>query len=179
MQRALWAPATTEHLAIEELQRYAQASDFASLHKWSIENPERFWRYVFDDCEVIGSLGKQGAVGSGFLNTRFFPDAQLNIADTLLKGSDEQIIITEISESGLEKEYTRLQVRKIANQVAFGLQQIGVKEGDVVSAIVSNVAETVFFALGALKIGAIFSSTSADFGSATVLDRLEQINPKV
>ena len=179
MQRALWAPASTEHLAIEELQRYAQVSDFKSLHEWSIENPDRFWRYVFDDCEVVGSLGNKGAIGSGFLDTRFFPDAQLNISDTLLQGSDEQIIITEISESGLKKEFTRSQVRQIANQVAFGLQQIGVKEGDVVSAIVANVAETVFFALGALKIGAIFSSTSADFGTATVLDRLEQINPKV
>jgi len=179
MQRALWAPASTEHLAIDELQRYAQVSDFKSLHKWSIENPDLFWRYVFDDCEVVGSLGNQGAIGSDFLKSNFFPDAQLNIADTLLKGNDEQIIITEISESGLKKEFTRSQVRQIANQVAFGLQQIGLKEGDVVSAIVSNVAETVFFALGALKIGAIFSSTSADFGSATVLDRFQQIDPKV
>ena len=179
MRRALWAPASTEHLAIEELQRYAQVSDFKSLHEWSIENPELFWRYVFNDCEVVGSLGNKGSIGSGFLDTRFFPDAQLNIADTLLQGSDAQITITEISESGLKKEYTRSQVRQIANQVAFGLQQFGVKEGDVVSAIVANVVETVFFALGALKIGAIFSSTSADFGTATVLDRLEQINPKV
>ncbi|CAN2185026.1 Acs Acyl-coenzyme A synthetases/AMP-(fatty) acid ligases [Candidatus Nanopelagicaceae bacterium] len=179
MQRALWAPAYTEHLAIEELQRYAQVNDFASLHKWSIENPELFWRYVFDDNQVVGSLGDRGIAGNSFLENYFFPDAQLNIADTLLKGSDEQIIITEISESGLKKEYTRSQVRQIANQVAFGLQKLGVKEGDVVSAIVANVAETVFFALGALKIGAIFSSTSADFGTATVLDRLEQIQPKV
>ena len=179
MQRALWSPESTENLAIQELQKYAQVSDFPSLHKWSIENPELFWRYVFEDNGVIGSLGAKGLSGSGFLGSEFFPDAQLNIADTLLKGSDEQIVITEISESGVKKEYSRGQVRKVANQVAFGLQQIGLKEGDVVSAIVSNVAETVFFALGALKIGAIFSSTSADFGTATVLDRFEQIQPKV
>jgi acetoacetyl-CoA synthetase len=179
MQRALWAPVSTDNLAIEELQSYAQVSDFKSLHKWSIENPDLFWRYVFDDNQVVGSLGDRGIAGSGFLENEFFPDAQLNIVDTLLQGSDEQIIITEISESGLKKEFTRSQVRQIANQVAFGLQQLGVKEGDVVSAIVANVAETVFFALGALKIGAIFSSTSADFGSATVLDRFQQINPKV
>ncbi len=179
MQRALWSPESTDNLAIQTLQKYAQVSDFPSLHKWSIENPELFWRYVFEDNGVIGSLGAKGLSGSGFLGSEFFPDAQLNIADTLLKGNDEQIVITEISESGVKKEYSRGQVRKIANQVAFGLQQIGLKEGDVVSAIVSNVAETLFFALGALKIGAIFSSTSADFGTATVLDRFEQIQPKV
>jgi acetoacetyl-CoA synthetase len=179
MQRALWSPSSTDNLAIETLQKYAQVSDFQSLHKWSIESPELFWRYVFEDNGVIGKLGAKGVTGSGVQGSEFFPDAQLNISDTLLKGRDDQIIITEISESGVRREYSRGQVRKIANQVAFGFQELGLKEGDVVSAIVSNVAETVFFALGALKIGAIFSSTSADFGTATVLDRLEQIKPKV
>ena len=179
MQRALWSPSSTDNLAIETLQKYAQVSGFQSLHKWSIENPELFWRYVFQDTGVVGNLGAKGIIGNGVSGSEFFSEAQLNIADTLLSGSDERIIITEISESGVQKEYSRGQVRKIANQVAFGFQELGLKEGDVVSAIVSNVAETIFFALGALKIGAIFSSTSADFGTATVLDRFEQIQPKV
>ena len=179
MQVPLWKPASSEKLAIKDLQKHAQASDFKGLHKWSIENTESFWRYVFEDSGVLGTLGDQGIIENGFLDSKFFPDAHLNIADTLLKGSDEQIVITEISESGVKKQYSRGQVRKIANQVAFGLQEIGLKEGDVVSAMVANVAETVFFALGALKIGAIFSSTSSDFGTATVLDRFEQIRPKV
>jgi acetoacetyl-CoA synthetase len=178
-QHALWEPASSENLAINELQRFAKVSDFQSLHNWSIENKESFWRYVFEDSGVVGTLGDEGITDRGFLDSKFFPAAKLNIVDTLLKGGDEQIVITEISESGFKAQYTREQVRRIANQVAFGLQQLGLKEGDVVSAIVTNVAETVFFALGALKIGAIFSSTSADFGTATVLDRFEQIQPKV
>jgi acetoacetyl-CoA synthetase len=179
MQRVLWEPEPAEDLAIDELKRFAKVSDFQSLHKWSIENKETFWRYVFEDSGVVGTLGDKAIIDRGFLDSQFFPDAKLNIVDTLLKGSDDQIVITEISESGVKKSYSRGQVRHIANQVAFGLQQIGLKEGDVVSAIVANVAETVFIALGALKIGAIFSSTSADFGTATVLDRFEQIRPKV
>ena len=159
--------------------KFATVNDFPSLHKWSIEKKETFWRYVFEDSGVVGNLGDKAIIDRGFLDTQFFPDAALNIVDTLLKGSDDQIVITEISESGVKKSYSRGQVRQIANQVAYGLQQLGLKEGDVVSAIVGNVAETVFFALGALKIGAIFSSTSADFGTATVLDRFEQIRPKV
>ena len=177
--RALWEPASSDNLAINELKKFAKVSDFQSLHKWSIENKESFWRYVFEDSGMVGTLGDRGIVDHGFLDSKFFPEAKLNIVDTLLKGDDEQIVITEISESGAKKQYTRGQVRLIANQVAFGLQQLGLKEGDVVSAIVANVAETAFFALGALKIGAIFSSTSADFGTATVLDRFEQIRPKV
>ena len=179
MKRLLWEPEPSEDLAIDKLKRFAKVSDFQSLHKWSIENKETFWRYVFEDSGVVGTLGDKAIIDRGFLDSQFFPDAKLNIVDTLLKGSDDQIVITEISEFGVKKSYSRGQVRHIANQVAYGLQQIGLKEGDVVSAIVANVAETVFIALGALKIGAIFSSTSADFGTATVLDRFEQIRPKV
>jgi acetoacetyl-CoA synthetase len=127
MQRALWSPSSTDNLAIETLQKYAQVSDFQSLHKWSIENPELFWRYVFQDTGVVGNLGAKGIIGNGVSGSEFFPEAQLNIADTLLSGSDERIIITEISESGALKEYSRGQVRKIANQVAFGGQELGFK----------------------------------------------------
>ena len=81
MQRALWSPSSTDNLAIQALQKYAQVTDFQSLHKWSIENPELFWRYVFEDSGVIGSLGNQGVIGSSFLESKFFPDAQLNISD--------------------------------------------------------------------------------------------------
>jgi acetoacetyl-CoA synthetase len=179
MLNPLWSPESTKNFAIEKLYGFSKVTDYESLHQWSVNNPEVFWRYVFQDGDVVGSLGRIGIVGNGFFGTKFFPDAKLNICDTLLQGAGEQIIITEISESGTRTTYTRSQVREIANQVASGLQQIGLKEGDVVSAIVANIAETVFFALGALKIGAIFSSTSADFGSATVLDRLQQIEPKV
>lgn len=179
MLNPLWSPESTKNFAIEKLYGYSKVTDYESLHQWSVNNPEVFWRYVFQDGDVVGSLGRIGIVGNGFFGTKFFPDAKLNICDTLLQGAGEQIIITEISESGTRTTYTRSQVRDIANQVASGLQQIGLKEGDIVSAIVANIAETVFFALGALKIGAIFSSTSADFGSATVLDRLQQIEPKV
>jgi len=179
MERALWKPAASNDLAISGLQKYAQVSDYQSLHKWSIDNKEAFWRFVFEDSAVVGSLGSQGVIGENFLDSRFFPEAKLNVVETLLKGSDKQIVITEIAENGDKREFSRGQVRRIANQVAFELRELGVKEGDVVSAIVANVAETAFFALGALKIGAIFSSTSADFGSATVLDRFEQIKPKV
>ena len=57
MQRVLWEPESSEDLAIDKLKRFAKVSDFQSLHKWSIENKESFWRYVFEDSGVVGTLG--------------------------------------------------------------------------------------------------------------------------
>ena len=179
MSSPLWSPGKSNNPSLIKLNELAKAKDFAELHKWSIDNSAAFWQFVVSDSEIVGDFGDIAISGSGFLKTEFFPAAQLNVVDTLLKGDPDQIVITEISESGQRRTFTRGEVRKLANQVAQSLLSAGVVEGDVVAACVANTADVVYFALGALKIGAIFSSTSADFGAATVLDRFQQISPKV
>ena len=179
MSAPLWSPSKSNNPSLLNLYELAKTKDYSELHKWSIENPADFWRFVINDSQTVGDFGDTAISGSGFFKTEFFPDAKLNVVDTLLKGDPNQIVITEISESGFRRTFTRDEIRKLANQVAKSLLSAGVVEGDVVAACVANTADVVCFALGALKIGAIFSSTSADFGAATVLDRFQQISPKV
>ena len=179
MSSPLWSPGKSNNPSLIKLNELAKAKDFSELHKWSIDNSADFWRFVVSDSEIVGDFGDTAISGSGFFQTEFFPGAKLNVVDTLLKGDPDQIVITEISESGQRRTFTRSEVRKLANQVAQSLLSAGVVEGDVVAACVANTADVVSFALGALKIGAIFSSTTADFGAATVLDRFQQISPKV
>ena len=179
MSSPLWSPGKSNNPSLIKLNELAEAKDYSELHKWSIDNSADFWRFVVSDSEIVGDFGDTAISGSGFFQTEFFPGAKLNVVDTLLKGDPDQIVITEISESGQRRTFTRSEVRKLANQVAQSLLSAGVLEGDVVAACVANTADVVSFALGALKIGAIFSSTSADFGAATVLDRFQQISPKV
>ena len=168
MSEPLWEPTKSENLAIAKLNKLAKAKNFSELHKWSVDNADQFWRFVASDSGVVGDLGERSSSGRGFFDAKFFPDATLNIVETLLKGDPDQIVITEISESGDKRSFTRGEVKKIANQVAASLLDAGVAEGDVVAAFVANTADVVFF-----------SSTSADFGSTTVLDRFAQITPKV
>jgi acetoacetyl-CoA synthetase len=179
MSAPLWSPGKSDNPSLVKLNELAKAKDYSELHKWSIDNSAAFWQFVVSDSQVVGDLGDIAISGTGFFQTEFFPGAKLNVVDTLLKGDPDQIVITEISESGQRRTFTRGEVRKLANQVAQSLLSAGVVEGDVVAACVANTADVVSFALGALKIGAIFSSTSADFGAATVLDRFQQISPKV
>ena len=179
MSSPLWSPGKSNNPSLIKLIELAKAKDYSELHKWSIDNSAAFWQFVVSDSQVVGDLGDTAISGSGFFKTEFFPGAKLNVVDSLLKGDPDQIVITEISESGQRRTFTRGEVRKLANQVAQSLLSAGVVEGDVVAACVANTADVVSFALGALKIGAIFSSTSADFGAATVLDRFQQISPKV
>src|SRR5690349_3653277 len=58
---------------------------FRALHQWSIDEPGAFWRAVWHDAEVIGSMGEGRVLdpGKGFAppsldGPRWFPEARLN-----------------------------------------------------------------------------------------------------
>ncbi|MBM3690888.1 MAG: acetoacetate--CoA ligase [Actinobacteria bacterium] len=178
MARPLWTPTATD-LVIHKLLYFAQVKTYPELLDWTIKNPDRFWSFVWQDSKVIGEMGDITISGEGFFGTKFFPNAKLNIINTLLQGDDDQIIITAITEAGIRRKLTRCEVRRAVNQVANALTAIGVKPGDVVAAWVPNVAEVVVYTLGALSIGAVVSTASPDFGTTGVLDRFGQIEPKV
>ena len=59
------------------------------------------------------------------------------------------------------------------------LRSLGVQPGDRVVTWLPNALEAVIVMLGATSIGAVYSSTSPDFGTRGVLDRFGQIEPVV
>jgi len=63
--------------------------------------------------------------------------------------------------------------------MAAALAEVGVGEGDRVAVWLPNGVEAAVTMLGAAALGAVFSSTSPDFGAAGVLDRFGQIEPTV
>ena len=58
------------------------------------------------------------------------------------------------------------------------MTSLGIKKGHRVGAVLPNLPETVIAFLASAKIGAIWSSCSADFGPQAVIDRFKQISPK-
>ena len=60
--------------------------DFADLHAWSITDPDAFWSLAWDDLGIVGTKGDRIRSGTGLPGTHFFPDARLNVVDTLLAG---------------------------------------------------------------------------------------------
>jgi acetoacetyl-CoA synthetase len=59
------------------------------------------------------------------------------------------------------------------------LRKAGVRKGDRVVGYIPNCPEAIEAMAATAAIGAIWSSTSPDFGVSGVLDRFSQIQPKV
>ena len=63
--------------------------------------------------------------------------------------------------------------------MADALRKAGVEKGDRVAGFMPNMPEAVIAMLAAASIGAVWSSSSPDFGIKGVLDRFTQIEPKI
>ena len=154
--------------------------DYAALHQYSIEHPERFWRAVWDDAQVLGHPGDRVMVPAAELyETVFFPDATLNVAQNLLRRQDESPALVWRGEQGASQEMSWNELHQLVSQIQQGLAAAGVDAGDRVAAWLPNRPETYAIMLAAASIGAIFTSTSPDFGGDGVVDRFGQTTPKV
>ena len=155
-------------------------NNFNKIWKWSVDNPEIFWKSIWDFTKIKGVLGKNLLQKSDiFYNNKFFPDTKLNYAENLLKKNNTTAAVIFKSENGYRAELSwkalNLNVAKISNW----MRANGLQKEDRVAAYLPNIPETVTAYLGAAAIGAIWSSCSPDFGAAGVIDRFSQINPKI
>ncbi len=97
----------------------------------------------------------------------------------MLARADDVPALLFAREDGARSITTWAQLRRDVAAVAYALLNAGVGPGDVVAAWLPNIPEAYVTALAAATIGAMYTSTSPDFGSTGVLDRFGQVKPKV
>ena len=154
--------------------------DSPALHRFSIERPGDFWSALWEFTDVVGDRGERAFVPAEHMrDARFFPDASLNVVDTLLSLDDESPAILAVREDGERSALTWRELRSQVGAAAQGLRAAGVAQGDVVAAWLPNIPQAFVTALAAASIGAVYTSTSPDFGVTGVLDRFGQVKPKV
>ena len=183
--KPLWAPSAAA-VDAANLTRFAAPlgfapSDYAALHRWSIDSRAEFWSRVWDFCDVIGDRGEGPPLvdGDRFPGSRWFPGARLNYAENLLWRSDDAVAVVSVLEDGRRRALTYRELRAASLAFAEALKGLGVGPGDRVAGWLPNVAETVIAMLATAAVGAAWSSCSPDFGVEGALDRFGQIAPKV
>ncbi|MFN3713324.1 MAG: acetoacetate--CoA ligase [Alcanivoracaceae bacterium] len=188
-QTPLWTPSLTRK-AGSRMQAFLEATatrhglplqQYADLHRWSVEQPEQFWRDLWQHTGIVGDGPGETALvhAARFQDSLWFPDARLNFAENLLQRNDDETAIIAVDETGARQSLSWRALRKLAGRFAGALQQHGIQPGDRIAGYMPNRIEAVVAALGASWIGAVWSSCSPDFGSSAVLDRFGQIAPRV
>jgi len=158
-----------------------QDVEYDTVQRWSVNYIEELWAEIWDFCnvhytesyvEVVDNIKKMPGA-------KWFEGARLNFAENLLHRRDEHKALIFWGEDSVRKEITYLELYEEVRKLAAALKKMGVEKGDRVAAFMPNMPETIIAMLATVSIGAIWSSTSPDFGIKGVLDRFSQIEPKV
>ncbi len=186
----IWTP-SSKRIADANLTHFADAigvEGFEGVQDWSLTHLGEFWAAVWDHLGVIGDRGASLVDPANDMPaTRFLPDSRLNVAENLLAGAgahnDSIAMIFRGENPGARpgissRELTWGELRNMVGRLQEALRRIGIGQGDHVAAWLPNIPETYAIMLATASIGAVFTSTSPDFGVDGVIDRFGQISPK-
>jgi acetoacetyl-CoA synthetase len=187
----LWEPSgeLKKNARISDYMRWLKAEkdltfeDYNELWEWSVTDLEGFWASVWEYCGIEASRPYERVLGERAMpGAQWFPGAELNYAEHVFRHTahrpDEPAILHQ-SEVRPLGEVGWDELREKTAALAAGLKEMGVGRGDRVAAYLPNVPEAVIALLACASIGAVWSSCSPDFGAGSVVDRFEQIEPKV
>ena len=117
--------------------------NYSKIHRWSINNPKKFWNSIWDFTKVRGLKNQEYEKSNIFFKNKFLKNSKLNFAENLLSKNDNSKAITFLSESGIKKIRTWKELNKNVFKLITFFKKIKIKEKDRVAAYLPNLIETV------------------------------------
>ncbi|WP_461041084.1 acetoacetate--CoA ligase [Spirosoma harenae] len=162
--------------------------DYNDLWDWSVTDLEAFWESIWQFFEVQSHTPYRQIIfrpsQTDMVGIEWFSGATLNYAEHIFRHKPTQrsadrpaLLFASERQSLTALSWDSLE-RQVAS-VAAHLRQQGVETGDRVVAVLPNTPESVVAFLAVNSLGAVWSSCSPDFGTGSILDRFQQIEPKV
>ncbi|MFC1418807.1 acetoacetate--CoA ligase [Streptacidiphilus cavernicola] len=164
----------------------APTGDYAALHRWSVDDLDRFWTAVTQWFDVRFSSAPTAALADASMpGAVWFPGARLNYAEHALRHGEDPAradtpAILHLDETDpAPAVLTWSQLREQVGSLAAELRRLGVRPGDRVGAYVPNIPQAAVALLATAAVGAVWTSCAPDFGARSVLDRFQQLEPVV
>uniref|UniRef100_A0A8C4NUZ3 Acetoacetyl-CoA synthetase n=1 Tax=Dicentrarchus labrax TaxID=13489 RepID=A0A8C4NUZ3_DICLA len=188
--KVLWYPDSKRNTQMDKFRIQVNGdyglnlANYNDLYQWSVDSYSEFWGEVWRFSGVVSSKPYEEVVDVSKQISdvpEWFKGARLNYAENLLKHADQDKVAlyaaTEANDEIVKVTFGEL--RSDVALFAAAMRKMGVQTGDRVVGYLPNGIHAVEAMLAAASIGAIWSSTSVDFGVNGVLDRFSQIQPKL
>ncbi len=187
----LWTP-STDYISRSEMtafQKFVEKkhsltfNHYQELHAWSIQSPEDFWADIYEYFKVISSSGYEHVMKRGehlFIGTSWFKGAEISYSEHIFRqySPDRPALIFK-SETTEIREVSWQELKHMVLAVQIYLKRNGIGVGDRVVGVLNNTPEALAIFLAVNSVGAIWSCCSPDFGADSILERFEQISPKM
>jgi len=189
MSKVMWQPSTerAEASQMNQFRLFAnkkygmELDNYRDLYNWSVNEITHFWEAVWSFGKPVVSKDYHQVVDddSKMPGAKWFSGARLNFAENLLRRRDNHTAILSRGEGKDDRKISYNELYSEVEKMAAALREAGVEQNDRVAGFLPNIPEAVVAMLGAASLGAVWSSSSPDFGIKGVLDRFRQIEPKV
>ncbi|EAW98474.1 acetoacetyl-CoA synthetase [Homo sapiens] len=188
--QVMWEPDSKKNTQMDRFRAAVGAAcglaleSYDDLYHWSVESYSDFWAEFWKFSGIVFSRVYDEVVDTskGIADVpEWFKGSRLNYAENLLRHKENDRVALYIAREGKE-EIVKVTFEELRQEVALfaaAMRKMGVKKGDRVVGYLPNSEHAVEAMLAAASIGAIWSSTSPDFGVNGVLDRFSQIQPKL
>lgn len=187
--KVMWTPSQNQldraqmtHFRLGVNTKYRlNLNTYEDLYQWSLDHAPEFWSEVWRFGDIIAHAPATEVVDdlTKMPGAKWFVGSRLNYAENLLRFRDEQVAIHFRGEDQIERSLTYNQLYSLVAKTAQAMRAAGVTQGDRVAGFIPNLPEAIIAMLAASSLGAIWSSSSPDFGIKGVLDRFSQIEPKI
>ena len=171
-------------------QRGLSFDSYDALWRWSTTELDAFWQSIWDYFDLQSPTPHSAALAENVMpGARWFPGAQVNYVQQVFRhveaahaaGFPALVSHNEQSlEAGLPaRELSWPALRSQVASLALHLRAQGLQPGDRVAAYLPNIPEAMVAFLAVASLGGVWSICAPDMGTAAVLDRFRQIEPKV
>lgn len=185
----LWTP-SDEWLANSNMSAYRawlketrglEFEGFEDLQRWSVEHLDDFWASIWEYFDIAASAPYSAVLGKREMpGAEWFPGARLNYAENVFRGADPEATALLYAREGEPlREMGWAELDSKVRALAMWLRSVGVTPGDRVAAYLPNCPDAVVAILATASVGAVWAAVSPDFGTPSVLDRFQQLEPKV
>ena len=163
---------------------------YDALWRWSVADLDGFWQSIWDYFEMQSPTPHTAVLAEKRMpGASWFPGAQVNYAQQVFRHVEAaaaaglSAIISHnehsLAAGELARELSWPVLRQQVASLALHLKAQGVEPGDRVAAYLPNIPETMVAFLATVSLGAVWSLCAPDMGTNAVLDRFQQIEPKV
>ena len=189
MSEPLWTPENNRSASsnlikfyqfIENKYEASFQNDYGSLWNWSVKENSKFWPSLLEylNIEYSGNILPTVTNETDIYDQKYFPNIDINYAQNILNKLNDVPIVFR-NETGFRIEIGKDEIYEKVNKLCSYLRSKGIKKGDRVAAVAANTPDTIISFLATNCLGAIWSSCSPDFGENAILDRFNQIHPKI
>lgn len=173
--RVMWEPDSKRDTQMDRFRAAVGAAcglaleNYSDLYHWSVTSYSDFWAEFWKFSGIVCSRMYDEVVDTskGIADVpEWFRGSQLNYAENLLRHKDNDKVALYVAREGKE-EIAKVTFEELRQQVALfaaAMRKMGVRKGDRVVGYLPNGVHAVQAMLAAASIGAVWSSTSPDFG---------------